>query len=190
MYWVGVAGMLRFLWLGEYHGVMSGSRSESGDDLLTTGQAATLLGTSRQHVVDLCTSGRLGYQMVGTHRRVSRRDVDAIRERSLELATDQESSLWLHRAVAGKLALDPSRVLGRARRNLAHLRDVHPNGPVQAQFDAWEALLDGPLDLLLDVLVSRSPRAVELRQNSPFAGVLTDRERTKALTAFHQARAA
>ena len=180
---------LRFLWLGEYHGGMFRSRSESGEDLLTTGQAAALLGTSRQHVVDLCTSGRLDYQMVGTHRRVSRRDVEAIRERSLELLTDQRS-LWLHRAVAGKLALDPSRVLGRARRNLARMRDVHPNGPVHDQFDAWEALLDGALDLLLDVLVSRSPKAIELRQNSPFAGVLTDRERTKALTAFRQTRAA
>ena len=44
-------------------------------DLLTTGQAARLLGTSRQHVVDLCTSGRLAFQVVGTHRRVRRGDV-------------------------------------------------------------------------------------------------------------------
>jgi len=174
----------------EYHAGMSRSRSEGSDDLLTTGQAAKLLGTSRQHVVDLCSSGRVRYQMVGAHRRVPRRDVDAIRERSLELAPDQEKSLWLHRAVAGKIALDPSRVLGRARRNLARLRDVHSPGRVQDQFDAWEALLDGPLGLLLDVLVSRAPRAVELRQNSPFAGVLTQTERTKALRAFHQARAA
>lgn len=166
------------------------SRSEETDDLLTTGQAAKLLGTSRQHVVDLCTSGRLCYQKVGTHRRVSRRDVDVIREGSPGLTPDQGRSLWLHRAVAGKLALDPPRALGRARRNLARLRDVHPRGRVHAQFDAWEALLDGPLDLLLDVLVSRSPRAVELRQNSPFAGVLTNTERTKALRAFRQARAA
>lgn len=174
----------------DYHAGVSRTRSEGSDDLLTTGQAAKLLGTSRQHVVDLCTSGRLRFQMVGAHRRVSRRDVDAIREGSLELAPDQERSLWLHRAVAGKLALDPSRVLGRARRNLARLRDVHPRGRVQAQFGAWEALLEGPLGLLLDVLVSRSPTAVELRQNSPFAGVLTHTERTKALRAFRQARAA
>lgn len=163
------------------------SRSSTGDDLLTTGQAARLLGTSRQHVVDLCASGRLNHQMAGVHRRVSRRDVEAIRKRSLDLARDQQRSLWLHRAVAGKLALDPPRVLDQAQRNLTRLREVHPRGSVRADFDAWQALLNGPLDILLDLLVSKSPQAVELRQNSPFAGVLTQIERTKALRAFHRA---
>lgn len=164
-----------------------GRSSGVADDLLTTGQAARLLGTSRQHVVDLCTSGRLSYQMVGVHRRVARRDVEEIRGGSLRLTRDQQRSLWLHRAVAGKLALDPPRVMSLARRNLARLREAHPRGRVRAAFDAWDAALDGPLDVLLDLLVSRSPRAVELRQNSPFAGVLTGSERTKALRAFRRA---
>lgn len=145
-----------------------------------------MLGTSRQHVVDLCADGRLSFQMVGAHRRVSRRDVEAIRERSLELSREEQRSLWLHWAVAGKLALDPARVLGRARRNLERLREVHPTGSVQADFDAWQAWLDGPLDVLLGLLVSRSPRAIELRQNSPFAGVLSPIERTKALRTFYR----
>jgi len=34
------------------------TRAES-ERLLTTGEAARLLGTSRQHVVDLCTAGDL-----------------------------------------------------------------------------------------------------------------------------------
>ena len=94
------------------------------------------------------------------------------------------ASLWLHRAVAGKLALDPPRVLAKARRNMARMRQVHASGRVQADFDAWEQLLDGPLRQLFDVLASASPRAVELRQNTPFAGVLTPAERAKALAAF------
>jgi excisionase family DNA binding protein len=163
------------------------SLGSTGGDLLTTGQAAKLLGTSRQHVVDLCTSGRLSYRMAGVHRRVSRRDIEAIQGGSLELTRDQQRSLWLHRAVAGKLALDPPRVLRQARRNLARLREVHPHGGVRAGFDAWQALLDGPFDLLMDLLVSKSASAVELRQNSPFAGVLTQTERAKALSAFNRA---
>jgi excisionase family DNA binding protein len=171
----------------EYHRYMTPSRPNHGDDLLTTGKAADILGTSRQHVVDLCASGRLSYQMAGVHRRVSRRDIEAIRGRSLDLTPDQQRSLWLHRAVAGKLALDPPRVLGRARRNLARLRLVHTHGRVESDFDAWETLLEGPVDALLDLLVSKSPAAAELRQNSPFAGVLTKTERTKALIAFRRA---
>ena len=36
--------------------------------------------------------------------------------------------MWLHRAVAGKLARDPERVLERARRNLDRLERVHAEG--------------------------------------------------------------
>ena len=157
------------------------------DDLLTTGQAATLLGSSRQHVVDLCTSGRLSYQVVGKHRRIRRGDVVRVLRGGSAVTRDQQRSLWLHRAVAGKVAIDPVRTIATARRNLARLRAEHPRGPVVSDFDEWEALLDGPLETLLDTLVSSSPRAVELRQNSPFAGVLTERERGKALAAFRAA---
>lgn len=124
--------------------------------------------------------------MVGTHRRVMRSDVEAIQHRYVAPMRNQEKSLWLHHAVAGKLALNPSAVLGRAKRNLSRLREAHPRGRVQEQFDHWQGLLDGPIDSLLDVLVSRSPEATEMRQNSPFAGVLTEAERTKALKTFRQ----
>ena len=152
--------------------------------LLTTGQAAALLGSSRQHVVDLCVSGRLAYWLAGTHRRVRLEDVEALQGSGRSLPRDQERSLWLHRAVAGKLALDPPRVLRLARRNLWRMREAHPRGRVRADFDIWEDLLDGPMERLFDVLVSTSPLAVELRQNTPFAGVLTPAERAKALSAF------
>ncbi|MPY81460.1 MAG: helix-turn-helix domain-containing protein, partial [Actinophytocola sp.] len=39
----------------------------NGEQLLSTGQAAEVLGCSRQHVVDLCSSGQLPYVTVGTH---------------------------------------------------------------------------------------------------------------------------
>lgn len=166
---------------------MIGVMAAPAEDVLTTGQAAEVLGTSRQHVVDLCTSGKLAYTTVGTHRRVARRDVDAIRSRPSRLADDQAMSLWLHHAVAGKLALDPQRVVAKARRNLKRLRTVHAHGRVREDFDRWEALLDGPLEALLDALVSKTPAAVDLRQNSPFAGVLTQSERAKLLRAFRRA---
>lgn len=160
---------------------------EETTDLLTTGQAAAILGSSRQHVVDLCTSGRLAYQVVGSHRRVRRADVVRLLGGGGGLTRDQQRSLWLHRVVAGKVALDPVRVASRARRNLGQLRSQHPTGAVTADFDEWESLLDGPVEVLLATLVSPSQRAVELRQNSPFAGALTERERAKALAAFRSA---
>jgi hypothetical protein len=47
----------------------------------------------------------------------------------------------------------------------------------------WQVLLDGPLDDLLEVLTSPTPRARELRQNAPFADVLSDEERAAVLKA-------
>jgi excisionase family DNA binding protein len=72
--------------------------------LVTTGQAASILGSSRQHVVDLCDSGQLGYSSVGTHRRV--RLVDVLRlkegeETAGKLTRDQVRSLWLHQPWRG-----------------------------------------------------------------------------------------
>jgi excisionase family DNA binding protein len=99
---------------------------DQADDLVTTGEAARLLGCSRQHVVDLCTRGVLPFVAVGSHRRVRRSDV--ARRLKYELTRDQERSLWLHRVVAGHLALDPESVLEHARRNLEHLRHVHQGG--------------------------------------------------------------
>lgn len=151
-------------------------------DLISTGEAARLLGCSRQHVVDLCGRGVLPFVSVGSHRRVRRADVTGLMSR--ELTRDQERSLWLHRAVAGRLALDPPAVLAQAGKNLQHLKQVHPAGMTARWLDEWQEVLDSGDDAVFSALTSSSIHAVELRQNSPFAGVLSEQERAAALEAF------
>jgi len=151
-------------------------------DLMSTGEAARLLGCSRQHVVDLCERGVLPFVSVGSHRRVRRADVTGLMRR--ELTRDQERSLWLHRVVAGRLALDPHAVLTLAAKNLKHLRQVHPGGMTAQWLDQWQKVLDSGEDAVFSVLTSPSGHAVDLRQNSPFAGVLSEQERAAALEAF------
>lgn len=154
----------------------------TGQDLLTTGEAASLLGSSRQHVVDLCQRGYLAYVKIGTHRRLRRADVEVLAKPTL--TRDQERSLWLHRVVAGRLAMEPDGALAKARTNIDTLRRAHPGGAARRWIERWQMLLDGPIDSLLDILVSPSERAIELRQNSPFAGVLSEQERQAALASF------
>jgi hypothetical protein len=48
----------------------------------------------------------------------------------------------------------------------------------------WLRVLDGGVDEVAGVLTSRSPRALELRQNSPFAGALPQETRSQVLAAF------
>jgi excisionase family DNA binding protein len=151
-------------------------------DLLTTGEAAVLLGSSRQHVVDMCEQGRLPYVRVGTHRRLRRADIEAVLRP--ELTRDQLKALWLHRAVAGRLVTDPDEVLAKAAANHERLRQVHPRGMTTMWLDRWRSVLDSGVEAVLDVLTSRSADAVELRQNSPFAGVLSEAERKAVLAAF------
>lgn len=153
-------------------------------DLLTTGEAAVLLGSSRQHVVDLCERGHLVYVRIGTHRRLRRADVEVLAKPTL--TRDQQRSLWLHRVVAGRLAMDPDKTVAKARVNIETLRRVHSDGAARRWIEQWQMLLDGPVDSLLDILTSRSELAVELRQNSPFSGVLSEQERQMALVAFRE----
>jgi excisionase family DNA binding protein len=153
--------------------------------LLSTGDAARFLGTSRQHVVDLCDSGRLPCVRVGTHRRV---DPLALKAFLLSPSTrqglrrEQLASLWLHHAVAGHLVRNPEAVLERAWRNLDRLSRRHPSA--RPWLDAWRRTLDNGPAATLQMLTSTSESAVELRQNSPFAGVLTEAERRNVLESF------
>jgi excisionase family DNA binding protein len=156
-------------------------------DLIRTGEAAAILGSSRQHVVDLCNRGLLSFERSPKQRRLRRSEVEAFARyagSTYALNRDQRQSLWLHAAVAAQVASAPSRATGLARANLDRLRRVH--GPVVTErwLDEWERVLDAGPDAVLEVLTSTSPHAVDLRQNSPFAGVLSDAQRETVLQAF------
>ena len=155
--------------------------------LLSTGEVASVLGVSRQHVVDLCDRGDLICVRVGSHRRVPRSELDrllgAVHEE--KLTRDQERSLWLHRAVLAELVENPEDVLARVGGNLQRLRSQHPGrGMTACWLGQWQELLDAGVDAVADVLTSRRPAALELRQNSPFAGVISEAVRSRVLASF------
>ncbi|AGZ43989.1 helix-turn-helix domain-containing protein [Actinoplanes friuliensis] len=154
------------------------------DKPLTTGQVAQLLGTSRQQVVNLCERGDLPFVMVGKHRRIERAEVEALLRPRLELTRDQLKSLWLHQAVAGTLVADPDLVLDKARHNLERLLTQHRGTMTEIWLTKWQAKInDGP-HAVLKALTAQDSESVELRQNSPFAGVLPQEQRQKVLGAF------
>ena len=158
---------------------------EQSDELLTTGEAAKLLNSSRQHIVDLCNRGDLPYVTVGTHRRIRRSDVESHRNRTARMTRDQRRSLWLSYAVAGELVRDPARSIRLANENLQQLR-AKVRGQASRWIDEWQRLLNGTLYRLLRDYTSQSPKGRELRQNSPFAGVLADSDRQRVLNEWAQ----
>ncbi|WP_238358798.1 helix-turn-helix domain-containing protein [Micromonospora fiedleri] len=143
-----------------------------GGELLTTGQVAKLLGSSRQQVVNLCERGDLPFVRVGAHRRIRREHVEALLQPRRALTRDQLKSLWLHQAVAGSLVSDPDEVLGKASVNLDRLLRQHRGTMTEVWLRRWQDKISEGVGSVLRVLTSEDPDAVELRQNSPFAGVL------------------
>jgi hypothetical protein len=88
----------------------------------------------------------------------------------------QLRSLAYHRALARRLRRP---MVDDARHVLWEWRERGVIDPRYA--DEWESVLDRPLREIKRVLTSDDPRAHDLRQNSPFAGLLTEPERRRIL---------
>ena len=157
--------------------------SGEGSELITTGTAARVLGSSRQHVVDLCEAGDLPFTSVGRHRRLRRADVERLAYGGAQ-RREEARSLWLAYATAGEIVADPPRAMQVARANLARMRMAQPRA--SKWLDEWSRLLDGPIAEVVATLTSPAPMARELRANSPFAGLLSEQARLRVLESFRE----
>lgn len=92
------------------------------------------------------------------------------------LTRGEQKSLALHRFVAARISTDASLVVV-AKARLRWLRDKNPSGA--PYYDLWEALLDGPVDMMIDVMLSPSERSCALRQENPFVDLVDQKERAR-----------
>jgi excisionase family DNA binding protein len=149
--------------------------------MLTTGEAAEMLGVSRQHVVNLSNRGEIASTKVGAHRRIPVSEVERLRGRS-GLTPEREKSLRLHQALIGDLLENPDAVIVKARENIARwLPQQRADGMSASYLREWEDILDSGLDRILEALTATDEKSYELRENSPFAGVLSQERRAKVL---------
>jgi hypothetical protein len=98
-------------------------------------------------------------------------------------------SLELARQVAERLRWRPE-VLDIARANLArwsHLNSASPS--LLRSYAEWQEILSQPVEEICALLCSESGHAQRLRQNSPFAGVLTPAEVWEIKSRFRHAPA-
>jgi hypothetical protein len=75
--------------------------------------------------------------------------------------------------------------MGRARENLVRFSAVHSGTMAGHWLGLWRTALDAGPDQVLSVLVADTPQAAEMRQNSPFTGILSSDERVAVLRSFH-----
>lgn len=92
----------------------------------------------------------------------------------------EEKSLAIHRLIAARLLEDPAPTLRKAQANLTKLR-ASDRGHAKRLLDEWTELLERPTDEIVVAMLARTSHGIDLRQMTPFAGVLTDAERRKAL---------
>jgi len=99
-------------------------------------------------------------------------------------ATTREDrrSLALHAAIAQRLVEDPVSVLQRANQTLSLMTERNPGAmPLLIE---WKTLLRRPVPELAEVLLDPRPMARELRQVTPFAGILSSAERAEIYERF------
>lgn len=102
-----------------------------------------------------------------------------------ESRREKHRSVWLNRMVVGELTRDPDRAVATARDNIARWRQVHADrSSVLEALNRWSAILDEGVEAIVAALTGFSEDAEDLRQNSPFAGVLTTEQRDQALASF------
>lgn len=92
-----------------------------------------------------------------------------------------QRSIILHSHVASKIRNQPN-LLNIVKINLSKL--IETNKASQIYLKKWSDLLDKPMNIILEALVEDSEEMREMRQASPFSGVLTPQERWKIYETF------
>ena len=89
-------------------------------------------------------------------------------------------STALHREIAARLRADPDAVLAKASLNLQRWR-AQFGGTLPYCYREWERILSGNLSVLECLLEADDENALRLKSSSPFAGILTPRERLEIM---------
>ena len=99
-----------------------------------------------------------------------------------KLTRDQARSLFLHAAVAQEMRSRGTEGIEIARRNIAHMRSVNPHAA--PLLDEWERILQGTIDQIIASMLDPSVHGQDLRQVTPFGGILTPAQRTDVYQQF------
>lgn len=103
------------------------------------------------------------------------------------LTREERRSLAIHARIAEHLRVEPETTLAKAKVNLEQMRRLHPHAGYL--LDEWERILEQPLDFVADALTDVRPHYRELRQVTPFAGVLDQEKRAEVYRQFRREEA-
>jgi transcriptional regulator with XRE-family HTH domain len=153
---------------------------------LTQAALAEAGGTS-QPTVAAYEAGRKSPTMSTVEKLAGAVGLEATVEYHPPMTREERRSLALHQVIADRLRADPLPIIARARRTL----DLMLAGSAGSSpfLRDWKALLERPPEALASALTDPDPWARELRQVTPFAGILTAPERARVYREFSRTEA-
>lgn len=114
-------------------------------------------------------------------------NIPEIEEDYSSLTYEKLRSLFLHKAVLDELRKDWDKCSAIAYSNIERWKEVHrPDGMTVPYLDEWVKVLDKGFAEVSRVVLGVDEHSCDLRQNSPFAGVLSDEQRLMVLYEFKE----
>jgi transcriptional regulator with XRE-family HTH domain len=150
---------------------------------VTQQELAGRAGTS-QSTIAAYESGKKSPTLRTLDRLASALNLDLRVEVAPPTTRENRRSIAYHRAVLCTLRRDYDTVLERARTNLSKLRSINPDAG--ELLDRWENWLRLSPDSLERLVLSPDETACDMRQVSPFSGILSPAERAQLLRRFRQ----
>ena len=148
---------------------------------LTQAELARLAGTS-QPTIAAYENGRKSPTLQTLSRIARAAGLHAMVNFSPAMTREDRRSLFLHQAITDRLVKDPDAVLLQASRNLSVLREKHPHA--RKLLDEWRDILSRPVDEIAATVLDSGLHGRELRHVTPFAGVLSNAERSRVYREF------
>ena len=93
-------------------------------------------------------------------------------------------SLAYHQAIVERLKKDPKSTIAKARKNLLLMKAKNPSA--RKLFRQWDEWLSFSLDNLISCCLDSSLLARDMRQVTPFAGLLSAQERLQVIKKFQE----
>lgn len=100
------------------------------------------------------------------------------------MSREDRRSLAYHRAIARILKKDGARSIRHAKKNLKKMWQSHPDA--RALLGEWSHWLELPIETLIRRVLDPGLMAREMRQVTPFAGLLSPQERVQILKRFRK----
>ena len=148
---------------------------------LTQQGLAALVGTS-QSAIAAYESGRKSPTLRTLEKMANSLDLELVTSFSPRMTREDSRSLALHTAIAEQVKEAPELVVTCARQNLNRLWKMHPHArQILARWRDWLTL---PTPELVSCMLDPGLAARDMRQVSPFSGVLNPGQRNQVLKAF------